>query len=164
VWTISVQTVESAKSTSKGGKKTLSVRLAARITWKSESATSRNSERRGRASRSCSAWVRMAKWARATTASSPRAKSQALANMIAPIDPFRTRPLRCQPWGARSSAAAPIPRTARATAHGASCPVMASVELAVATIAMAEAGRGTSIDSRNSLRLMQPLPAHPDRG
>jgi hypothetical protein len=32
VWTISVQTVESAKSTSSGGKKALSVRLAARIT------------------------------------------------------------------------------------------------------------------------------------
>ena len=121
VWTISVQTVATAKSTRSGGKKTLSVRFAARITWKSERATSRNSERRGRASRSCKAWVRMAKWARATTASSPRAKSHALRIMMAPIDPFRTRPLCCQLRGAsRSSAAAPIPTAARTTAQGAS--------------------------------------------
>ena len=52
VWTSSVQVTEMVNTTSNGGKNTLSVRFAARITWNSASATSRNSLLRGRTSSS----------------------------------------------------------------------------------------------------------------
>ena len=48
---------DTENTTSSGGNRMLSVRFAASTTWKSASATSRKSERRGRASRSWSAWV-----------------------------------------------------------------------------------------------------------
>ena len=52
VWMISVHTAATVNATRSGGKKALSVRLAAIVTWKTARATSRNSDFRGRASRS----------------------------------------------------------------------------------------------------------------
>ena len=107
VCTISVQTAVTAKSTRSGGKSRLSVRFAASTTWKSASATSRNSEFRARASRSWSAWVSMAKCASATRASAPRTQSASDAAAIRPRPPFRTSGLR---WKASGCSRRSAPR------------------------------------------------------
>ena len=158
VWSSRVQTVAAVNASSSKGKSALSVRLAARITWKRASATSRNSERRGRASRSCSAWVRIAKCASAITASSPRSHSIPATARLASRPPFNSQG---DFWkgSCRSPRRVAVRIAAAATpsVHAAIWPVRPRVRVARATMAIAARGRGEEVEVRKSLRLTKRL-------